>query len=136
MNNFVVYPAFFNRSPSKSRINYDHRNFFVILVTANRRPSASKQRQELTSWLLPSERDQRRPFSEQNDFGRNQRTRTGIDECDIFGNRRQHTVTAREERTPVSYYTTSYNQHYNQTSLSREPSNISISSSFSLILFF
>ena len=55
------------------------------------KPSALKQRQELTatSWLLPSERQQHRPFSEQNEFGRNQRTKVLSDVTDIFGNRRQ-----------------------------------------------
>lgn len=97
----------------------------MFLVTLNRRPSASKQRQELSSWLLPSEKQQRRPFSEQSEFGRNQRGRTGSDECDIFGNRRQNTVTAREERKPISYYTTSYGQHYNQAAFSREQTTTS-----------
>jgi len=97
----------------------------LFLVTINRKPSASKQNQELTSWLLPSEREQRRPFTEQNEFGRNPRIRTVSDESDIFGNRRQMTTTARYKRQPVSYYTTSYGQHYNQTAQFREQTNTS-----------
>ncbi|CAF2938432.1 unnamed protein product [Rotaria sp. Silwood2] len=53
VNNFVVYPAFFNQSP----------------IAINNTPSASKQHTESISWLSPtSERQQRRPFSEQIDF--------------------------------------------------------------------
>jgi hypothetical protein len=62
------------------------------------KPSTSKQRQELTStsWLLPSERQQHRPFSEQNEFGRNQGTKILSDVTDIFGNRRQATTIGYE----------------------------------------
>ncbi len=84
MNNFVVFNAFF---------------------TQHRRSSVSKQRNdsfrrpELTSWLLPSEKQQQqqlqqnqRPFSEQNENNHNHRLRTLSDENDFFKNRRQATV--------------------------------------------
>ena len=73
----------------------------------SRKPSASTQRQEWTPWLLPSERDRRRPSTEQNEFGR---MKTREDHGDIFGDRR----TAKNERSPLNSYTTSYSQHYNQ----------------------
>ena len=72
----------------------------VVLVTMNGRSSVSKQRQEFTSLLLPSERERRRPLTE---------------ERDIFGNPRA----MRVERQPLSSYTTSYGQHYNQVNTSR-----------------
>ncbi len=101
----------------KNERKFNYVIFLLFLVTINRKPSASKQRQELTSWLLPSEREQRRPFSEQNEFGRNQ--------SDIFGNRRPTTIVTRDERQPISYYTTSYGQHYSQPALFREQMNTS-----------
>ncbi len=73
----------------------------------NRKPSASIQHHEWTPWLLPSERERSRPFTEQNQFGR---MKTREDHEDIFGDRR----TARNERPPFTSYTTSYGQHYNQ----------------------
>jgi hypothetical protein len=103
----------------------------LFLVTINRKPSASKQHRELTSWLLPSEREQRRPLTEQNEFGRNPRMGTVSDESDIFGNRRRMTTTATDERQPISYYTTSYGQHYNQIAQFREQTNTSTTHSAS-----
>jgi hypothetical protein len=78
-----------------------------FLVSQNRKSSASKQRndlsllndnfprQELTSWLLPSEKQQQqnhRPFSEINENNRNNRLRTLSDENELFMNRRQTTI--------------------------------------------
>jgi hypothetical protein len=82
VNNFVVFNAFF---------------------TQHRRSSVSKQRNdsfrrpELTSWLLPSEKQQQlqrneRPFSEKNENNHNPRLRTLSDENDVFKNRRQATT--------------------------------------------
>jgi hypothetical protein len=85
----------------------------LFLVTINRQHSPVKQQQELPSWLLQSEKEQRRPVSQQNEFGRNQRIRTVPNETDILGNRRQGTITAKDERPLVSYYTTSYGQNHN-----------------------
>ncbi|CAF0830192.1 unnamed protein product [Rotaria sordida] len=125
VNNFVVYNAFFNRSP----------------VSQNRKLSASKQRhdislpndlfrrQETTHWLLSSEKPQqqqnRRPLTEQNESNHNNRFRTLSDENELFNNRRQVTnignSSVNNERKPFSAFTTSYGQHYNQNSLLREP---------------
>jgi hypothetical protein len=77
----------------------------LCLVTGNRKNSASKQRgdinnfqrQELPSWPLKPENQQRRPFSEQNDLGRNQRLRTISDESELFTNRRQSSTINRYE---------------------------------------
>jgi hypothetical protein len=80
----------------------------------NRKSSTSKQHQEWTPWLLPSGREQRRPFTEENELERNQRMRADEDHSAIFGNRR----TARNERPPLSSYATSYGQHYNQLNTS------------------
>jgi len=60
--------------------------FYLFSVTVNRKSSASKQQQELNSWLLPSERQKYKPLSEQNDFGRNQTKNN------IFGNGRQVSI--------------------------------------------
>ncbi|CAF0967373.1 unnamed protein product [Rotaria sp. Silwood1] len=119
VNNFVVYPAFFNQSP----------------ISLNRKPSASKQHTESISWLSPtSERQQRRPFSEQIDFSRNQKIKTLSNENDIFGNYPQPTtvraLSVKDEHQPLSYYTTSYNQHYNQTAFLREQTNTTHSASY------
>ena len=96
----------------------DGRKFegFSPLVTMSRQASASKQqRQEWTPWLFPSEREQRRPYTEQSEWGRNLRARRQDDNYDIFGNRR----TAPVERPPQSSYSTSYGQHYNQVNGSK-----------------
>jgi hypothetical protein len=84
---------------------------FAFSVTMSRKPSASVQRQEWTPWLLPSERERRRPSTEQNEFGR-MKTR------EDFGDRR----TAKNEQSPLTSYTTSYSQHYNHINT---PSNTS-----------
>lgn len=78
----------------------------------SRQTSASKQRQEWTPWLFPSEREQRRPYTEQSELGRNVRSRRQDDNCDIFGNR-------RTAPPPQSSYSTSYGQHYNQINASK-----------------
>ncbi|CAF3889372.1 unnamed protein product [Rotaria sordida] len=114
VNNFVVYPAFFNQSP----------------IATNSKSSGSKQHPEPISWLAStSEKQQRRPFSEQIDFSRHQKMKTLSNENDIFGNYRQPTTirasSMRDEYQPLSSYTTSYNQHYNQTALLREQTNAS-----------
>ncbi|CAF4517847.1 unnamed protein product [Rotaria sp. Silwood2] len=119
VNNFVVYPAFFNQSP----------------IAINNTPSASKQHTESISWLSPtSERQQRRPFSEQIDFGRNQKMRTLSNENEMFGNYQQtpiiRSLSMKDEHQPLSSYTTSYNQHYNQTAFLREQTNTTHSASY------
>ncbi|CAF3419346.1 unnamed protein product [Rotaria sp. Silwood1] len=130
VNNFVVFNAFFNRSP----------------ISQNRKLSASRQRhdtslpndlfrrQESTNWLLSSEKQQqqqqqqqqyRRPLTEQNEGNRCNRLRTLSDENELFNNRRQLTnignSSVNNERKPFSAFTTSYGHHYNQNSLLREP---------------
>jgi len=64
--------------------------FYLFSVTVNRKSSASKQRQELTSWLLPSERQKYKPLYEQNDFVRYQT------KDNIFGNGRQVNIAEYE----------------------------------------
>ena len=87
----------------------------AFLVTMSRQASPSKERQEWASWLLPSQREQRRPSTEQSELGRNLRYRRDDDSYDIFGNRR----TAPIERPRQSPYMTSYGQHYNQINSSK-----------------
>lgn len=101
MNNFVVYNAFFNKSPPPSQ---------------NRRLSASKQRQELTSWLLPSEKQ--RPYSEQYDINRSSRLRMLSEENDLFKNQRQMTRMSplNDGRKPSSAFVTSYGHQQNPSS--------------------
>lgn len=86
-----------------------------FLVTMSRQASPSKERQEWASWLLPSQKEQRRPSTEQSELGRNLRYRRDDDSYDIFGNRR----TASTERPRQSPYMTSYGQHYNQINTSK-----------------
>lgn len=87
----------------------------VVLVTMSRQTSPSKERQEWTSWLLPSQMDQRRPSTEQSESGRNLRSRKDDDSYDIFGNRRITSI----DRPRQSPYLTSYGQHYNQVNISK-----------------
>jgi len=109
VNNFVVYNAFFNVKPD---------------MTQNRRLSASKQRQELTSWMLPSERPKPRPYSEQNDGYRQSRLRTLTDENELFRNPRQTTTIDIADRKPYSAVPTiNYNNQFNrQTRFNRDDS--------------
>lgn len=81
----------------------------------SRQASASKQRQEWTPWLFPSEREQSRPQTEHSEWGRNLRSRKQDDSYDIFGNRR----TASVQRPPQTSYTTSYGQHHHQMNTSK-----------------
>ena len=143
MNNFVVYNAFFNKSPARHYVD----NF---------------RRQESTAWMLPSDKRQQqnpRPFSEQNENSRLNRIRTYSEENDAFKNRRQATTieykleltisknervfdfnrtsSAQDNRKPFSAFTTSYGHHYSPNSLPRETTKTSSSSlvSFCRLMF-
>ncbi|CAF4395495.1 unnamed protein product [Rotaria socialis] len=124
VNNFVVFGAFFNRSP----------------INLNRKLSASKQRnetslpndlyrrQESTPWLLPSEKQQqnRRPLTEHSEFNRNNnRLKILSDENEMFNNRQQVPIMGNplfnNERKPASAFPTPYGHRYTQNALTREP---------------
>jgi hypothetical protein len=75
-----------------------------FLVSQSQKSSASKsrddkslpvdnfRRQESTPWMMPSEKQNHRPFSEKNDNYRNNRIRTVSDQNELFKNRRQVTT--------------------------------------------
>ncbi|CAF3473739.1 unnamed protein product [Rotaria sp. Silwood1] len=130
VNNFVVFNAFFNRSPisQNGKLSASRQRHDTSL------PNDLFRRQESTNWLLSSEKQQqqqqqqqqyRRPLTEQNEGNRCNRLRTLSDENELFNNRRQLTnignSSVNNERKPFSAFTTSYGHHYNQNSLLREP---------------
>jgi hypothetical protein len=86
----------------KSFISFINSLFF--LVSQNQKSSTSKlrndenlpvdnfRRRESSSWLLQSEKQKHRPFSEQIDNNRSNRIRTLSDESELFKNRQQPTT--------------------------------------------
>ncbi|UJR37170.1 hypothetical protein I4U23_029879 [Adineta vaga] len=123
VNNFVVFNAFFNRAPIiQSRKSSASRRFHD-----NNVPVDNFRRPELTSLLLPSEKQQayRRPCPEQTDGYANTRVRTKSDENELLNNRRQATIIApspvNNERKLFSAYPTSYINPYDQKPPLNEP---------------
>jgi GNAT acetyltransferase, Mec-17 len=64
VNNFVVYQAFFNKLPGKLASTLADAELLVFFAVMKQHAEVNQAQHEFHSWLMLSERQQRRPFSE------------------------------------------------------------------------
>ncbi|CAF0904921.1 unnamed protein product [Adineta ricciae] len=130
VNNFVVYNAFFNRPFNlPSRKSSASRR-----VHDNSVPVDNFRRPELTSWLLPSEKQQanRRPYSEQIDGYAGNRVQKLSDEGELDHSRRQAAAisasSVNNERKLLSAYPATHTYPHNEKPSLNEPIRTNVTS--------